>query len=161
MFLSRKSLLHEIKATKDVLMSSLKNVQDLEVESRRVPQLEARIDDLEKLIPIERFHISMKNIYLQPLKIFSQDPGQNLVRADLESAGRELHAVHELRGWRGHGPGAEQLLRPRAAARPPAAAAQHQVQGQELRVRPRLPRGLLSHPLQRTLQRGVRRVQVT
>ena len=61
--LSRKSLLHEIKATKDVLMSSLKNVQDLEVESRRVPQLEARIDDLEKLIPIERFHISMKNIY--------------------------------------------------------------------------------------------------
>ena len=63
MFLSRKSLLHEIKATKDVLMSSLKNVQDLEVESRRVPQLEARIDDLEKLIPIERFHISMKNIY--------------------------------------------------------------------------------------------------
>ena len=44
-------------------MSSLKNVQDLEVESRRVPQLEARIDDLEKLIPIERFHISIKNIY--------------------------------------------------------------------------------------------------
>ena len=53
-FDSRKSLLHEIKATKDVLMSSLKNVQDLELESRRVPQLEARIDDLEKLLPSER-----------------------------------------------------------------------------------------------------------
>ena len=53
-FHSRKSLLHEIKATKDVLMSSLKNVQDLEIESRRVPQLEARIDDLEKLLPSER-----------------------------------------------------------------------------------------------------------
>ena len=50
----RKSLLHEIKATKDVLMSSLKNVQDLELESRKVPQLEARIDDLEKLLPLER-----------------------------------------------------------------------------------------------------------
>ena len=51
----RKSLLLEIKATKDVLMSSLKNVHDLEVESRKVPHLEARIDDLEKLLPIERF----------------------------------------------------------------------------------------------------------
>ena len=50
----RKSLLHEIKATKDVLMSSLKNVQHLELESRKVPELEARIDDLEKLLPAER-----------------------------------------------------------------------------------------------------------
>ena len=52
--LFRKSLLHEIKATKDVLMSSLKNVQHLELESRKVPELEARIDDLEKLLPAER-----------------------------------------------------------------------------------------------------------
>ena len=51
----RKSLLHEIKSTKDVLISSLKNVQDLELESRKVPQLEARIEDLEKLLPIERW----------------------------------------------------------------------------------------------------------
>merc|ERR1719342_1031256 len=50
----RKSLLQEIKATKDVLMTSLKNVQELEVESRKVPRLEARIDDLEKLLPVER-----------------------------------------------------------------------------------------------------------
>lgn len=50
----RKSLLNEIKSTKDVLMSSLKNVQDLEVESRKVPHLEARIEDLERLLPTER-----------------------------------------------------------------------------------------------------------
>ena len=70
MFLSRKSLLHEIKATKDVLMSSLKNVQDLEVESRRVPQLEARIDDLEKLLPIERFTYFNQKIFTASKNIF-------------------------------------------------------------------------------------------
>ena len=50
--------MQEIKATKDVLMTSLKNVQELEVESRKVPRLEARIDDLEKLLPVERFHLA-------------------------------------------------------------------------------------------------------
>merc|ERR1719342_1170016 len=54
----RKSLLQEIKATKDVLMTSLKNVQELEVESRKVPRLEARIDDLEK------YHLLLPRAFL-------------------------------------------------------------------------------------------------
>merc|ERR1712025_417652 len=36
------------KSTKDVLISSLRNVQDLEIESKKVPQLELRIDELER-----------------------------------------------------------------------------------------------------------------
>jgi len=51
---NRKSLLHELKSTKEVLISSLKNVQDLEIESQKVPQLEARLEQLERLLPIER-----------------------------------------------------------------------------------------------------------
>ena len=43
----RKSLLQELKAAKEVLISSLRNVQDLEVESQKVPKLEARIQQLE------------------------------------------------------------------------------------------------------------------
>ena len=45
-------------------MSSLRNVQDLELESRKVPQLEARIDDLEKLLPVERYILKTKYIIL-------------------------------------------------------------------------------------------------
>jgi transcriptional regulator NrdR family protein len=45
---NRKSLLCELKSTKDVLISSLRNVQDLEIESKKVPQLELRIDELER-----------------------------------------------------------------------------------------------------------------
>ena len=46
----RKSLLQELKAAKEVLISSLKNVHDLELESRKVPKLEAQIHHLENKI---------------------------------------------------------------------------------------------------------------
>ena len=46
----RKSLLEELKAAKEVLMSSLRNVHDLEIESQKVPKLEARINHLEATI---------------------------------------------------------------------------------------------------------------
>ena len=46
----RKSLLQELKAAKEVLMSSLRNVHDLEIESQKVPKLEARINHLEATI---------------------------------------------------------------------------------------------------------------
>jgi len=49
----RKSLLCELKSTKDVLISSLRNVQDLEIESKKVPQLELRIDELERSLFIK------------------------------------------------------------------------------------------------------------
>ena len=48
--LIRKSLLQELKAAKEVLMSSLRNVHDLEIESQKVPKLEARINHLEATI---------------------------------------------------------------------------------------------------------------
>ena len=46
----RKSLLQELKAAKEVLMSSLRNVHDLEIESQKVPKREARINHLEATI---------------------------------------------------------------------------------------------------------------
>ena len=46
----RKSLLQELKAAKDVLMSSLRNVHDLEIESQKVPRLEERVYLLEAAI---------------------------------------------------------------------------------------------------------------
>ena len=46
----RKSLLQELKAAKDVLMSSLRNVHDLEIESQKVPRLEERVNLLEAAI---------------------------------------------------------------------------------------------------------------
>jgi len=52
---NRKSLLSELKSTKDILISSLKNVQDLEVESRKVPQLESRIEKLEMCLQNKSF----------------------------------------------------------------------------------------------------------
>lgn len=45
---NRKSLLMELKAAKEVLLTSLGNVQDLEIESKKVPKLEARIRELER-----------------------------------------------------------------------------------------------------------------
>ena len=45
--ISRKSLLQELKSAKEVLISSLRNVHDLEMESRKVPKLEARVHQLE------------------------------------------------------------------------------------------------------------------
>ena len=50
----RKSLLQELKAAKEVLISSLKNVHDLELESRKVPKLEAQIHHLENKIARRR-----------------------------------------------------------------------------------------------------------
>jgi len=47
---NRKSLLQELKAAKEVLISSLRNVHDLEVESQKVPKLEAKIHQLETSI---------------------------------------------------------------------------------------------------------------
>jgi len=52
---NRKSLLCELKSTKDVLISSLRNVQDLEIESKKVPQLELRIDVLERSLFIKKY----------------------------------------------------------------------------------------------------------
>ena len=43
----RKRLLQELKSAKEVLISSLRNVNNLEMESRKVPKLEARVDQLE------------------------------------------------------------------------------------------------------------------
>ena len=42
------SLLEELKATKEVLITSLKTIDKLEIEAGKVPLLEAKIADLEK-----------------------------------------------------------------------------------------------------------------
>ena len=44
----RDSLLEELKATKEVLITSLKTIDKLEIEAGKVPLLEAKIGDLEK-----------------------------------------------------------------------------------------------------------------
>ena len=44
----RDSLLEELKATKEVLITSLKTIDKLEIEAGKVPLLEAKIADLEK-----------------------------------------------------------------------------------------------------------------
>ena len=44
----------ELKSAKYVLISSLRNVRDLETESHKVPKLEARIHQLEKAEETER-----------------------------------------------------------------------------------------------------------
>ena len=58
----RKSLLQELKAAKEVLISSLKNVHDLELESRKVPKLAAQIHHLENKIARKRlqFYLRLK-----------------------------------------------------------------------------------------------------
>ena len=45
--LTRDSLLEELKATKEVLISSLNTVDHLGIEADKVPKLEARIIELE------------------------------------------------------------------------------------------------------------------
>ena len=45
--LTRDYLLRELKATKEVLISSLNTIAHLEVEVEKVPGLEARIVELE------------------------------------------------------------------------------------------------------------------
>jgi len=67
---NRKSLLQELKAAKDVLMSSLRNVHDLEIESQKVPRLEERVNLLEAAInqrgqdlPLPRRHQCESNAF--------------------------------------------------------------------------------------------------
>ena len=48
--LYRSSLLQEIKATKEDLVSSLNNVQALECEAKKVPGLKAKIAMLESIL---------------------------------------------------------------------------------------------------------------
>ena len=47
-FMFRDSLLEELRATKEVLITSLKTIDKLEIEAGKVPLLEAKIADLEK-----------------------------------------------------------------------------------------------------------------
>ncbi len=47
---NRQSLVLELQTTRNLLVSSLNKVQDLELESRKVPKLEDRIRDLEKTL---------------------------------------------------------------------------------------------------------------
>jgi hypothetical protein len=54
MFVCRRSLLLELQSTKEVLLSSLNKVQDLELESQKVPGLESRIQDLERRIAAKK-----------------------------------------------------------------------------------------------------------
>jgi hypothetical protein len=53
-FVCRRSLLLELQSTKEVLLSSLNKVQDLELESQKVPGLESRIQDLERRIAAKK-----------------------------------------------------------------------------------------------------------
>ena len=48
--LHRQSLVLELQTTRNLLVSSLNKVQELEVESKKVPTLEDRIRDLEKTL---------------------------------------------------------------------------------------------------------------
>ena len=47
-FFYRRSLVLELQTTRELLASSLKKVQGLELESRKVPMLETRIQELER-----------------------------------------------------------------------------------------------------------------
>ena len=47
-FMFRDSLLEELRATKEVLITSLKTIDKLEIEAGKVSLLEAKIADLEK-----------------------------------------------------------------------------------------------------------------
>lgn len=47
-FPHRRSLVMELQSTRELLSSSLKKVQNLELESRKVPGLESRIHELER-----------------------------------------------------------------------------------------------------------------
>ncbi|XP_023327346.1 EF-hand and coiled-coil domain-containing protein 1 [Eurytemora carolleeae] len=51
---NRRSLLCELQSTKEVLLSSLNKVQDLELDSRQVPVLQARVQELERRILVSR-----------------------------------------------------------------------------------------------------------
>merc|ERR1719431_2202901 len=44
----RKSLIFQLKSVKEVLMSSARNVQDLEFEAQKVPELQQRVKEFEQ-----------------------------------------------------------------------------------------------------------------
>ena len=82
----RKSLLQELKAAKEVLISSLKNVHDLELESRKVPKLEARIHQLENRIARRRsqFYSGLACFQANVLSRYLRGDDENLVLSDSE-----------------------------------------------------------------------------
>ena len=53
-FFYRRSLVLELQATRDLLVSSLSKVQGLEVESKRLPGLQTKIKDLERNINVDK-----------------------------------------------------------------------------------------------------------
>ena len=57
----RRSLVLELQTTRELLASSLKKVQDLELESRKVPTLENRIHELERNLSTTNNHQNSKN----------------------------------------------------------------------------------------------------
>ena len=82
----RKSLLQELKAAKEVLISSLKNVHDLELESRKVPKLEAQIHHLENKIARRRsqFYSRLACFQENHLSRYIRGENENLVLSDSE-----------------------------------------------------------------------------
>ena len=82
----RKSLLQELKAAKEVLISSLKNVHDLELESRKVPKLEAQIHHLENKIAQKRsqFYLTPTCFQENVLSRYLRGDNENLVLSDSE-----------------------------------------------------------------------------
>ena len=48
LYYCRRSLVLELQTTRELLASSLKKVQDLELESGKVPALQSRIHELER-----------------------------------------------------------------------------------------------------------------
>ena len=88
----RKSLLQELKAAKEVLISSLKNVHDLELESRKVPKLEAQIHQLENKIARKRSYFYSHDCIFQenvPSRYMRVDT-ENLVLSDSEPEESQL-----------------------------------------------------------------------
>merc|ERR1712013_828139 len=87
---NRKSLLQELKAAKEVLISSLKNVHDLELESRKVPKLEAKIHHLENKIAQQR--------YMSGDQVLSDsEPEESkLVNQSIEDLDRLEHELAEM-----------------------------------------------------------------
>ena len=53
-FLCRRSLVLELKTTRELLSTSLSQVQDLELKSQTVPMLENRIQELEKNMDLDK-----------------------------------------------------------------------------------------------------------
>ena len=73
--------MQELKAAKEVLISSLRNVHDLEVESQKVPKLEAKIHQLETSICRGRWSFICN--FVSTLHVFRTE--QAFGRQNLES----------------------------------------------------------------------------